>query len=276
MPPEKYQINEEKKKQFAGVYLLDVMINTARSFPVLLEGNDQDLEGILEWLLMKGYIEIFNSEKYMPSSKGLGVLKKFMARYSEFLTIFDVYCAVDLENGEFAFERYSSFGDDAEWRSFLANNRWDDLRIAVAEFKKLDPVEIVFMSFLSEGRFGRDETGWQFDLLLGSIWNEILQICNTALKWSELGYSDEQGAVSAEDVIEDIICQGTKLMIRLLKEDRPIGRDNRRQTDQQENMDEDGGQHMEKIEIIQQPVDYYYPYYDPFYVSPVWLGLWLL
>ncbi|MCP4579785.1 MAG: response regulator [Deltaproteobacteria bacterium] len=58
----------------------------------------------------------------------------------------------------------------------------------MAEFKKLDPVEIVFMSFLNEDRFGRDETGWQFDLLLGNIWDEILHICNTAIRLEDLGY----------------------------------------------------------------------------------------
>ena len=39
-----YTQSNEQKKQFAGVYLLNVMVNTPLTFPVLLEGNDQDLE----------------------------------------------------------------------------------------------------------------------------------------------------------------------------------------------------------------------------------------
>jgi hypothetical protein len=89
----------------------------------------------------------------------------------------------------------------------------------VAELKKINPVEIVFMSFLKEDRFGRDETGWQFDLLLGSIWDEILHICNTAIPLEALGYEDDQGRVSAEDVIKDIIRQGAEIMIKLLEKE---------------------------------------------------------
>ncbi len=68
---------------------------------------------------------------------------------------------------------------------------------------------MIFMSFINEKRFGRDDGGkWQFDLLLGSVWDEILDICNQAINWPELGYEDDQGKVPAADVIEDIIAQG--------------------------------------------------------------------
>ena len=268
---EEYHVNGERKKEFAGVYLLYVMINNACSFPVFLEGDNQYLEEILEWLLVKEYVEIKEDREYVPSAKGRKVLEKFMARYSEFLTIFDVYCAVDLQKGEFAFEHYFEFQDDREWRRYLEDERWDDLRVAVAEYKGLDPVEIVFMSFLSEDRFGRDETGWQFDLLLGSVWDEIIEICNNAIRWEDLGYEDEDGTrIRAEDVIEDIIRQGTDLMIRLLKAE---SRQDDKGVDDSCEGNEDG---MKRVETVQYPVEHYYPYYDPFYVSPVWLGLWLL
>ena len=158
-----HTLNDDRKKQFAGVYLLDVMINTPCTFPVLLKGNDQDLEQVIEWLMMKGYIEIQDSERYIPNEKGREVLKRFMARYTEYLKVFDIYCAVDIETGEFAFARHFDFEDEAQWDEFLEDDRWDDLRLAVAEFKKIDQVEIVFMSFLNEDRFN----GWQGYLLNG-------------------------------------------------------------------------------------------------------------
>jgi len=265
-----YALNDEQKKQFAGAHLLNVMINTPLSFPVLLEGNDQDLESLLEWLLMKEYIEIRNQEKYVPNEKGREVLKRFLARYTEFLKVFDIYCAVDLQAGEFAFDSYLDFEDNAGWKNFLNDDRWDDLRLAVAEFKKIDPVEIAFMSFLNEDRFGRDETGWQFDLLLGNIWDEILHICNTAIRWEELGYEDAQGSVSAEDVITDIIKQGSALMMKLLEREEKLRKE---QPEESEDFDDDNEEDhvVEKVVVEAQPINYYYSYYDPFYVSPLWL-----
>ncbi len=67
MTKKMYALSDDKKKQFAGVYLLDVMINTPCTIPVLLKGNDQDLEPVLEWLMMKGYIEIQDSKRYIPN-----------------------------------------------------------------------------------------------------------------------------------------------------------------------------------------------------------------
>ena len=49
----RYRINDEEKKQFAGIYVLEYMINKPEQFPLLLSENDQDLEPILEWLLVK-------------------------------------------------------------------------------------------------------------------------------------------------------------------------------------------------------------------------------
>ena len=92
----KYSISEEQKKEFAGIYLLEYMINTPYSPPIFLQGNDQDLETVLEWLMANSLIEIKDDENYIPTQKGREQLKKFMARYSEYLTMFDIFCAVDL------------------------------------------------------------------------------------------------------------------------------------------------------------------------------------
>ena len=217
-----YTLTDEQRKRFAGVYVLEYMINRPSSFELMLRDNDSDLEPILEWLLVKEYIEIKDDEKYVPNEKGRLVLKSFLGRYSEYLNIFDIYCAVDLESGEFAFSTYFDYQDEAQWRDFLHEQRWEDLRIAVAEFKNVDPIEIVFMSFIRENRFGRDHTGWQFDLLLGSVWDEIIEICNTALTWEDLSYEDEQGKVSGKSVIQDVIIQGAQLIAELHKQEAAL------------------------------------------------------
>lgn len=208
----RFRITAERKKEFAALYLLDYMIHTSASLPLLLEGNDQDLEPVLEWLLAKKYIAIEERQRYVPAATGRQALAQFTQRYLEFLRTYDVFSAVDLEAGVFAFSHYHDFDDPDQWRDFLADERWDDLRVAVADYLGQDPVEVVFMSFINENRFGRDQSGWQFDLLLGSVWDEILQICNSAISWRDLGYASEAGPVRAEDVMTDIIRQGRELM----------------------------------------------------------------
>ncbi len=271
-----YTISEARKREYAGIYLFEFMVNKPATFALLLDEGDAFLETILEWLLIKGYVEIRDNQKYVPAEKGRETLKNFLSRYSEYLTVFDVFCAVDLESGEFAFASYFEYEAPSAFSNYLEDERWEDLRIAVAEYKKLDPVEIVFMSFIAEKRFGRDETGWQFDLLLGSVWDEILEICNSALEWEELGYEDEEEDVSGEQVIEDVIKQGAELMVELHKKEAELAPPIEHYEDNGEDDDEEEEYVVERVVIEEHPIDYYYPYYDPFYVSPLLLAVWLL
>lgn len=263
-----YTVSEEEKKQFATGYLLEKMINSAQSFSILLEGNDKDLEPILEFMMMKDYIEI-KDHRYVPAGKGREVLKSFTGRYTDFLRNFDVYCAVDLDSGNFAFEEWFEYEDEESWDGYLEDERWEDLRVAVAEFKKINPVEIVFMSFLNETRFGADEEGWQFDLLLGSIWDEILEICNSALKVADLGYSDDEGnQVSGEDVIMDTLRQGAELNIWVKQEEAKM-------EEADGGSDAGGGPvGVERVEPEEIEDEVYRGYCDPHYVNPVWRRRW--
>lgn len=215
----KYSVTDQQKKEFAGIYLLEFIINKPKAFALFLEHDESDLEPILEYLLVKGWIQIMNDEKYVPTVDGRLELKKFLEKYSAYLENFDVFCAVDLGAGEFAFQYWDDIEDEEEWERFLNQERWEDMRVAVADYLKMNPVEIVFMSFVAEDRFGRDQTGWQFDLLLGSVWDEILEICNTALQVNDLSYESDTGIVSGENVIQDIIKQGKALVREILQED---------------------------------------------------------
>ena len=215
MSTAQYSVTEAQKSQFAAIYLLEYMINAPKLFALMLEREEEDLEPILEWLLVRDFVKIEGEERYTPTEKGREALKRFMRRYSDFLTFFDVFCAVDLEEGSFAFANYFDFDTKSSWQAHLNQERWEDLRVAVAAYKGIDPVEIVFMSFVNEERFGRTETGWAFDLLLGSVWDEILNICNSALPIQQLGWDGEDGPVSGESVIQDIVSQGLSLAEQL-------------------------------------------------------------
>jgi hypothetical protein len=205
-------ISDEQKLRFAGLYLLEYMINQPQIFALWLERDDTELEPILEWLLVQGWIEIRAEKDYVPNPAGREVIEKFLKRYAKFVYFFDVFSAVDLGAGEFAFARFFDFNDQDPWRAYLNDDRFEDLRVAVAEYLDIDAVEVVFMSFLREDRFGRDASGWQFDLLLGSVWDEIVTICNSALDVSELGYEDGGKSIAGEQVISDILGQGAALL----------------------------------------------------------------
>jgi hypothetical protein len=267
-----YTLNDTQKMQFAGIYLLEYMINHPKRFAVLLLDEEEDLEPILEWLLVREYVEIKDDSSYLANEKGRTALTKFMARYADFLNIYDIYCAVDLGVGEFAFTSYFDYPDRSSWRHFLAAERWEDLRIAVAEFKGIDPIEIVFMSYLSEGRFGRDQIGWQFDLLLGSVWDEILDLCNNAVQLQQLGYEDAEGTISGETVMRDIVTQATSLLIQLKQQEADLAKGIHHEGTASEPLP---GM-VTPVDLPEHDIDYYERYNDPDYRPPHSEGRWHL
>lgn len=270
----KYEITEEQKKQFASTYLLNYMINTPKTFPVFLEGNSEDLEPVLEYLMQQKCIEIKDKKLYIPTKKGREVLVQFRKRYQDFLKNFDIFCAVDLEEGVFAFEDYLDYIEKPQqWEIYLQEERWEDLRVAVAKLKGLNPVEIVFMSFLNEGRYGKTESGWEFDLLLGSIWDEIAEICENALKIDDLAFEDEEGFVSGEDVLQDIMAQAAELNIELAKEAEKMDAKAAEEEIEYYEDEPDDEYYVEEVIIEDLSYDTYYGYRDPYYVSPIWLIL---
>ncbi len=245
-------VTESNKKDFACIILLDEIINKERVFTTILSQDDKVLEPLLISLLAKEYLTV-NGTKYQVTTKGEGVFDVFMKRYTEFLKMYDIYSFVDLEKGEFAFSRYFDFDTDEAWNKYKSDDRFDDLRIAVALFKKLNPAEIVFMSFIDEHVFNTQATGWQMDLVSNSIWDEIEKICGSAIKPEDIG----------DDAMEDMIGQGALLLTDLLKEEAK-----RAQEEHQSN--NNGGQQMVEETVVEE-YTYYEPYYDPFYVSPFWL-----
>ncbi|PID29532.1 MAG: hypothetical protein CR982_02380 [Candidatus Cloacimonadota bacterium] len=266
MGREEYKISNDKKMKFATLYMLNYMINTPKKIDVMLDGNDEDLESILEFMMSKDLIKI-DGAYYIPTEKGREQLRVFLKRYQDYLRNYDVYCAVDLGEGEFAFSYIDDYGEDFEaWSKFLDDERWEDLRIAVAEFKKIDPVEIVFMSFVNEGFYGKSEEGWQFDLLLGSVWDDIIDICNNALHVEDLSWEDDEGFVSGEDVIKDVLVGGAKLNEKLAQD---IKDDEEYMDCETYGEDPDDDIERERVEVITTEV--YESYHDPFYISPVWL-----
>ena len=254
----KYILEQQKKKELIWAFLIDQMLDK-QDFNVLLRGNNSLLESIFVEMLSLKLIKIENNF-YKVDTKGQDFVDNFFAKYKEYLKFYDIFCAVDLTAGEFAFSKYYDFDTDAEWKTYLNQDNWDDVRLAVCEFKKIDPIEIVFLSFLNEGRIDTSKN-WQFDLVSDLIWDEILAVCETAIPLQDL---------LVNDAIQDIIKQGSNIMMDILKEE------NKRKLEELNNT-VSSEEYNEEVTYVTEEVEYYEPYlYDPYYVSPCWLLLFLI
>jgi len=253
-----FTIPEDQRKEYASGFLLDLMINRGHQYSVVLEGADTDLESLFVYMMSKEYLSLDKKNNYSPTTKGIEKLENLKKRYEEYLAHFDLFCAVDLEEGEFAFEKIFELDDD-EWDHFINNERFADLRIAVAWFKKINPSDFVFLSFLKEGQFDVNNSNWQFDLLSGLIWEQIEEIIDTAIQIEELGYvTEDNEEITGMQVIEDVLRQGAKLSEKLHREEEHLKHENGEFPN--DYYDDDHGY----------VVTTYENYYDPFYVSPIW------
>ncbi|GAA5496802.1 hypothetical protein Rhal01_02987 [Rubritalea halochordaticola] len=203
-----FHLGEEQRQLFAATLLIDKMEREKKSYDVLLDSGDADLECTLQWLLMKQLIQMSKEHRYELSPRGHAKAKEFATRYQTLLAYFDVFAHVDLEAGEFAMASHGDFSSEAAWQSFLDQERWHDMRIAAIEHLGGSGVELVFAHFVREDRFDMSHDHWQFELKHGVLWDEIPEICNSAIRKSELAYHDGEQEVSGDAVMDDIVEQG--------------------------------------------------------------------
>ena len=254
----KYKISETDRFRYVGLVLLNEIINFQNYFPVKLVHNGAFLRPYLEHLHTVGCLRVEHG-KYVPTSVGRNEVVNFYKKYYEYLKIFDIFCAVDLENGSFAFSEMDEFEDDDEWFAYLEDEKFSDVRVAVAEFKKLDPREIVFMSFLNEERFDLSKPNWEMDLTGDSVWREIEEICSSAVSYD---YLMEEG------ILENLVNEGTRVAVEIIRNAEEIIEEF-----EENEAEEEYETYVEIVEIEEIYEDEYWdPYYhDPYYISPIWL-----
>lgn len=257
-----YELLEKNKDRFISLVLLNEIINQQVYPPVNVTGEDIYLDHHLKVMLAKGLL-VAKDAAYVPTELAHTELQTFYAKYSEYLKLFDIFCAVDLESGTFAFEEINNPAfDDDRWFDYLSNERFSDVRVAVAQFKGIDPIEIVFMSFLTEGRFEVGAERWQHNLTGNDVWNEIIDICNTAITKEYL---------EVDGVLEDVIKQGSEIAIRLIKEVEEADAPEEEEVFEEIVTEEVTEEYVEVVDMPSYGYDYYDPYYDPYYISPIWL-----
>ena len=211
-------ISPERRSLFNGTVLLGHMVASEVEYDVILPGSQSHLESILTWLMVRELVEISDEGCYRVTALGEAGAHAFEKRYRRLLQYFDIFAAVDLGAGEFALARHDDFASELAWRRFLDDDRWEDLRVAVAGHLGADPIELVFAHYMQEGRFNFEDGGWEVSLLEGLIWNEIEEVCESSLGIDDLGYDGVTGA----DVVADVVEQGFLLVRELSGRDPAI------------------------------------------------------
>jgi hypothetical protein len=258
----KYIISKDQRMYYSSVLLLENICNFGHKYSILLDENQKILEPILIHMVSKEWLVIDNA-LYIPTESGREVLKNYLGRLHEFRSIYKIYASVDTGEGEFAYEKYFDFETDEGFLQYLHEDRFEDLRIAVCEFKGMNPLDIIFMEMVDEERFNCDEIGWEAELATGLIWDEITEIANTNIHVEDLAEEDFTG----EEVMIEILEAGNKVLKTLMEEQ--TNRDNQVEEEYYEGEYED----EEVTYYVEEPIfdDYYYEaYYDPYYVSPYW------
>ncbi len=173
----------------------------SRRFHLSLASKDEDkLEPTLKEMEKQGWIEVGEDDYYITNDKGLEIYQKLTEQQESYVSHFDIYAYVDLQEGVFA---------DPQ-SDLLEGDRWSDLRVTVAEYKGIDPYRVVFLSMLADGVWF-ENPDWRFDLSMGTLLDNLESLVMDQLSLDELGYEDDQGMVEGEEVIADVIEQGTAL-----------------------------------------------------------------
>ena len=254
----KYRVLESDKFKFISLVLLNEIINFQHYFNVRASREEVFIERYLKFMYDKGVLSI-DGGCYVPTALGREQLTNLYDKYYEYLKLYDIFSLVDLESGEFAFSLMDSVDSEEEWISLKNEERFSDVRVAVAEFKGIDAMEIVFMSFLSENRFDVNIDRWEYNLTGDVIWTEIEEILNSAISSDYL---------KENDALENVVREGTKIALEMIKN----AQDYEDELDDEVFLEEEDVTYY--VEIVDMPdydYGYYEPYYDPYYVSPIWL-----
>ncbi len=177
----------------------------------LAETDDEGLESLLNFMESRGTLTVEEDNYYKATDKGHEVYQDLVKQLEAYVTHFEVYAYVDLEQG--------IFGDPET--DLLEGDKWSDLRVAVAEHKGIDPYRVVFLAMLSAETF-YENPDWKFDLSMGTLFQEMKQIVLEQLHVDDLGYSFSEGKVSGEEVIRDIIEQGSELVAQRKSREQEI------------------------------------------------------
>ncbi len=248
LTPKDWELTKDQKLNFQSLYILNLITEEQVLFPNFLTGRLRFAEDAIAFLEDSKLIyqeEQYDEKKvlgfsmgksdikyvYKATDEAFQVVKSYKKRYLEYLKLYDVYAYVDPEAGKFAMNKFKKImlkeGGKEAWWDYLNNERWVDYRIPVATFKGIDPREFIFFSFIEEGKFApsseNDENEWAEKLFLGSVWDDMYAILESAPIWEEQGDDLEE----SKEIMQEIISAGADVILSQRKKlDKYISQQN--------------------------------------------------
>jgi DNA-binding PadR family transcriptional regulator len=195
-------LTDLQRQEFSVVLLLHHIASAQDKIHFsFLNQNHKTIEPNLKELEQQDLVQLDVEQNYQLSEKGQQSYDRLIQQKVSYQAHFEIYAFVDLGAGTFA---------DPE-TDLLEDERWADLRVAVAEDKGIDPYRVVFLAMLSDESFFVNPD-WYFDLAMGTLFDELESITKEQFRIEELGYEDEdENKVMGEEVIADVIEQGSQL-----------------------------------------------------------------
>lgn len=203
---------EPWKREMVGLAVLYRLAVVKQEIPVVTVGTDFSfIEPLLDEMYRKGLIEQQEQGRWAMSEKGAAVIRTAIQVYDHLLK-FEIFAKVDLGRTLGAQEANPSspnqvFDNIHDPRFGYAQapdelGAWEDMRLSVMTFLQetggqsspLDPHRVVFVQKLAAGQLW-SPTFWG-DLRLGTVFEEIEMLVDTAIRWREVADTAEDAALA--------------------------------------------------------------------------------
>lgn len=248
-----YKLTPDKIKRMSHMALLFRMLEKGETYDMNWEGTDDEHLSPLFTAMWDELVEKEEgSTRIILTQTGREKLHELYEKYADLLMMHDCFSAFDDEadmaetsekdNGDafsdievkpFAHNYFFQFEDVDEWKNWAQNatttyvdeedgqektkKRFTNILLPIMQLKEVDPVEVIFLQFLKEGRFFVDrideETGertpWQMDLVTAEFAQEMIEILDSMPNWWDISETKED--------IEELMAYGIKLMFTLNK-----------------------------------------------------------
>ena len=144
MSTERKSLTASQRQEFRILLLLHHIASSQDKIHFsFLDQNHKTIESNLKELEQQDLVQLDVEQYYQLSEKGQQSYGRLVQQQVSYQAHFEIYAFVDLGAGTFA---------DPE-TDLLEDERWADLRVAVAEQKGIAPYRVVFLAMLSDESF---------------------------------------------------------------------------------------------------------------------------
>jgi len=206
--PHRFEIDSQRVFLFRCIVILEYLSNRVRDYR-LEDEKDPRIKNIIGELIELGLVR--NESACIPTDEGKRTLEAFLARLDDFVKNFEVYRAVDMATGDFAYERYhtNQIGESC-WLGYLKNTRWKDLRLLVAEHKKINRDDALLVMFAGDNQLDDTSDTWKETIFGDAFPVAVEQIYNNAITKMDVKSKE----VKTEDVLKQVIIKGARLNLK--------------------------------------------------------------